>query len=157
MLSFIYSQLGEDYPYALTLDHFESAFAYLNEHDFLLQRPVEEEIEDPAVTRERLAQQKVRDDHAARVAADKTARDKAMPLSELAKVVGVQNADLREQRDMNLLPTRTLGLESRPSSTVTFGVKAQARINVATANPTLDRNGVEFSKLYAAELSRLRS
>jgi hypothetical protein len=156
MMNFIESQLGENYPYPFTLDHFEAAFDYLNTHDFLLQRPIEEPEVDPAVARENAAQQKVRDDHAARVEADKIARDRAMPLTELGAKVSQQNAQFREQRDQNLLPTRTPGLESRSLSTVTFGDKATARNNVAMANPTLNRNGAAFMKLYAEELQKLR-
>lgn len=157
LCNFITSQVGEDYPYPWSLEFFENALAYLKENDFLLPRPEEVEVEDPAVTRERLAQERVRTDHAARVEADKIARDRAMPISQLGAKVSQQNADFRQQRDQNLLPVRTPGLESRPLSTVTFGDKATARANVALAHPEItDRNGAEFSRLYAAELARLR-
>lgn len=153
---FIISQVGADYPYHWPIDFFENAFAYISEHSWFYQRPVEEEVEDPAVTRERLAQERVRTDHAARVKAETIARDKVTPLNELGAKVSQQNVDFREQRDRNELPTRTPGLESRSLATVTFGDKAAARANVALANPSLPRDGAEFSRLYAAELARLR-
>jgi hypothetical protein len=154
--NFIESQVGEDYSYPWPIEFFENAFSYLVEHDFLLPRPVEEVTEDPAVTRERLAQHTVRDDHATRVEADKIARAKTIPLAQLGSEIALQNNQFREQRDRNELPTRTPGLESRPLSTVKLGDKATARANVALAHPSLDRNSSEFAKLYAAELSRLR-
>jgi hypothetical protein len=63
---------------------------------------------------------------------------------------------LRGQRDRKELPTPS-GVISRPVSTITLGVKAQARNAVAMAHPEItDRNGPEFSRLYALELARLR-
>ena len=101
----------------------------------------------------------MRADYAARQRAEQTERDRNMPLSELGKIVSVQNAQFRERRERNDLPTRTLRLESRPLMGTKFNIseQAQARANVALANPSLPRDGAEFSKLYALELSRLRS
>jgi hypothetical protein len=157
LMNFIESQVGADYPYPWPIDFFENAFQYISEHDFFLPRPVEEEVVDPAVAREQAAQERVRTEYDERQRAAKTARYRNMPLSELAKVVGTQNADLREQRDQNLLPVRSTGMESRAVSTETLGPKAQARVNVGLANPGLDTHSAEFTRLYAAELSRLRS
>jgi hypothetical protein len=157
MMGFIFSQLGEDYPYPLNLEHFESAFAYISQHDFFLPRPVEEEVVDEAAALEARKQQQVRDNHDAQQRAAKIQRDKSVPLNLLRNEVGVQNKDFRQQRDANLLPVRQPGSESRSLATVTFGLKAQARNAVALANPSLNRNSEAFAKLYAAELSRLRS
>src|SRR5271156_2284963 len=106
IMNFIWQNLGEGYPYPLTLDHFENSFSYLSENDFLLQRPVEEPEVDPAVVEENRKQQAVRDDYASRVEADKIARAKNIPLNQLRNEVGVQNKDFRQQRDANLLPVR---------------------------------------------------
>ncbi len=154
---FIISQVGEDYPYFWPIEFFENAFAYISEHGWFYVRPEEVETEDPAVTRERLAQERVRTEHAARVAADKIARDRAMPLSDLRNVVGVQNKDFREQREQNLLPVRSTGMESRHVEQVKLGITAQARVNVGNANPGLNPNSAQFTKKYAEELSKLRS
>jgi hypothetical protein len=156
MTNFISSQLGEDYPFVWTLEHFEAAFAYLNEHDFLLQRPIEEPEVDPAVAREQAAQQKVRDDYDARQTAAKLERDRNLPLNELAKVVSVQNAQLRKIRETSGLPVRSTGMESRHVEQVKLGIPAQARVNVGLAQPELSPKSAEFTKLYAAELTRLR-
>lgn len=161
IMDFIQSQLGmpiDQWPYPIHLDQFEVAFEYLTQNAMLFPRPEEEpEPEDPAVVKERQTQERVRADYDARQRAEQIQRDKNMPLKELGAKVSQQNADFREQRDQNLLPTRTPGLESRPLSTVTFGDKATARANVSLAHPEItDRNGPEFSRLYAAELARLR-
>lgn len=153
---FIISQVGEDYPYHWPIEFFENAFAYISEHGWFYVRPEEVETEDPAVTRERLAQERVRTDHAARVAAERTARDKNMPLSDLGKIVGVQNAQLREQRELNQLPVRTVGLESQSVSNRKMGIVAQARINTSAMYPKLAINSQEWNKQYATELARLR-
>jgi hypothetical protein len=154
--NFITSQVGEDYPYPWPIDFFENAFAYLNEHDFLLQRPIEEPEIDPAVAREQAAQQKVRDDYDARQTAAKLERDRNLPLNELAKVVSVQNAQLRKIRETSGLPVRSTGMESRHVEQVKLGIPAQARVNVGLAQPELSPKSAEFTKLYAAELARLR-
>ena len=161
IMDFIQSQLGmplDEWPYPIHLDQFEVAFEYLNSQHMLYPRPEEEpEPEDPAVTREREAQQRVRDDYDARQAAEKTAREKAMPLHELGKIVSVQNKDFRNQREQNLLPVRATGLESRHVEQVKLGIPAQARVNVGLAHPELSPKSGEFSKLCAAEVVRLRS
>jgi hypothetical protein len=160
MVDFLESQFGMslvDWPYPLHLEQIETAFAYLNSQHRLVPRPEEEEIVDEAAALEARKQQQVRDDYDAQQRAAKIQRDMNMPLNELAKVVSVQNKDFREQRDQNLLPVRSTGMESRAVSTVTLGPKAQARVNVGNANPGLDTHSAEFTRLYAAELSRLRS
>jgi hypothetical protein len=160
LVTFVESQIGMpllDFPCVVTADMWQAAYDHIKKTSWFYERPVEVEVEDPAVTRERLAQERVRTEHAARVAADKIARDKAMPLSDLRNVVGVQNKDFREQRDQNLLPVRSTGMESRAVSTVQLGVKAQARVNVGLANRGLDTHSAEFTRLYAAELNRLRN
>jgi hypothetical protein len=159
LVSFLEQNLGmtiAEYPYVVGVDIWQNCYDYLKVTSFFIERPEEIIEEDPAVTRERLAQKKVVDDHAARVAAEKTARDKAMPLSELGAKVSQQNAQFREQRDQNLLPTRSTGMESRAVSTVPLGPKAQARVNVGNANPGLDTHSAEFVRLYALELQKLR-
>lgn len=164
IMDFIQSQLGmpiDAWPYPLHLDQFEVAFEYLTQNAMLFPRPEEEpEAEDPEETRERVTQQKVRDDYAARVEADKIARAKTIPIVQLGAEVSQQNAHFRNQRNHNELPTRTLRLESRPLMGSKFPVsqEAQARATVALAHPEIkDRNSAEFSRLYAAELARLRS
>jgi hypothetical protein len=160
LISFVHSQLGQtldEYAFPVTVDMWQAAYEHIKKTSWFYERPVEEEVEDPAVVREREAQQAVRDNHDAQQRAAKIARDKAMPLSELSKVVGVQNAQFREQRDLNNLPVRQPGTEPQSISQRTMGIRAQARINVATANPSLARDGAEFSRLCAAEISRLRS
>ena len=160
MIDFLESQFGmtlAQWPYPLHLEEIETAFFYLQSQHMLFPRPADEpEPEDPEVIRERNAAQKVRDDYAARRQAERTQQDKNMSLKELGNKVSQQNVQFREQRDRNELPTRTLGLESRSLATVEFGDKATARANVALQNPTLDRNGAEFARLYALELNRLR-
>src|SRR5580692_2933162 len=70
MVDFLESQLGmklADWPYPLHLEEIETAFFYLQSQHTLFPRPAEEpEPEAPEVTRERLAQQKVREDFDAR-------------------------------------------------------------------------------------------
>jgi hypothetical protein len=159
LLSFVQQQLGQsldEFPYPILVEQWQAAYEHIKKTSWLYERPVEEEIIDPAVAREQAAQKKVRDDYDACQAAAKRERDRNMPLSELGKIVGAQNADLRQQRDENLLPVRSTGMESRAVSTVTLGSKAQARVNVGNANPGLDIHSAEFTKLYAAELARLR-
>ncbi len=164
IMDFLATQLGmqvEEWPYPIHLDQFEVAFEYLNSQDMLYPRPEEEpEPEDPDVVRERDTQQRVRADYAAKVEADKIARAKTIPLAQLGAEVSQQNAIFRNQRNRNELPTRTLRLESRPLMGSKFPVsqEAQARATVALAHPEIkDRNSAEFSRLYAAELARLRS
>jgi hypothetical protein len=160
LIQFVHSQLGmtlDEFPYPILVEQWQAAYEHIKKTSWLYERPVEEEIIDPAVAREQAAQKKVRDDYDARQATAKRERERSLPLNELGKIVSVQNADLRQQRDENTLPGRPVGQSSRPLSTVTLGVKAQARGNVALANPSLPRDGAEFSRLYALELSRLRS
>jgi|HubBroStandDraft_6_1064221.scaffolds.fasta_scaffold00205_26 hypothetical protein len=160
LISFIESQLGMsilDYPYPLQLAQFEAAYDHILATSWFYARPEEVIEEDPAVVRERNAQQKLRDDFDARQRFERTQRDKNMPLAELGKVVSVQNADFRAQRELNNLPVRTPGLESRHVEQVQLGIKAQARVNVGLAHPELDVKSSEFAKLCAGELSRLRS
>jgi hypothetical protein len=159
LISFVHQQLGQsldEYPYPVLIDQWQAAYDHIKQTSWFYTRPVEEEIEDPAVTRERLAQQKVRDDYEARQRAEKIQRDNNVPLNQLRNEVGVQNADFRQQRDANLLPTRAVGLESRHVEQVQLGIKAQARVNVGLAHPALSPKSAEFTKLYAAELACLR-
>ena len=93
----------------------------------------------------------------ARQRAAQTQRDRNLPLNELGKIVSVQNADFRAQREQNLLPIRATGLESRHVEQVKLGIPAQARVNVGLAHPELSPKSGEFSKLCAAEVVRLRS
>ena len=162
IMDWIVSQIGmpvEDYPYPILLENFEAAFFYQSQNFMLLPRPAEPEVVDEEAAEEARKQEQVRADYAARQRAAQTERDKNMPLNELGKVVSVQNAQFREQRKRNELPTRTLRLESRPLMGSKFPVshEAQARATVALENPSLPRDGATFAKLYAAELSRLRS
>jgi hypothetical protein len=160
LIQFVHSQLGmtlDEFPYPILVEQWQAAFEHIKKTSWFYERPVEEEIVDPAVAREQAAQKKVRDDYDARQAAAKREHDRNMPLSELGKIVGAQNADLRQQRDENLLPVRSTGMESRHVEQVKLGAKAQARVNVGLANPGLDTHSVEFTKLYAAELNRLRN
>jgi hypothetical protein len=159
LCGFIESQLGMpivDWPYPLMLEQYEAAYSYLLQNSWFYPRPNEPEVEDSAVTRERLAQERVRAEYDAQQTAAKTQRDKAMPLNELAKVVGVQNADLRQQRETRGLPVRQPGTESRSLATVTFGDRATARANTAAAQPELAVDSQEWNRHYAAELARLR-
>ena len=69
LCGFIESQLGMpivDWPYLLQLEQYEVAFEHIMATSWLYQRPEEVIEEDLAVTREKLAQQKVRDDFDAR-------------------------------------------------------------------------------------------
>ena len=161
LVSFIENQLGMsilDFPYPLQLENFEAAyFAILKSGGWFYERPVEEEIEDPAVMKERQAQERVRAEYDAQQAAAKMQRDRNMPLSELGQVVGVQNADFRQQRELNKLPVRSTGMESRHVEQVKLGIPAQARVNVGLANRGLDIHSAEFTKLYSLELQRLRA
>ncbi|MGA7914779.1 MAG: hypothetical protein WCA00_06050, partial [Candidatus Acidiferrales bacterium] len=77
-------------------------------------------------------------------------------LSELGKIVSVQNKDFRGQRELGQLPIRKLGLESRHVEQVQLGIVAQARVNVGNANPGLDTHSAEFARKCAVEVSRLR-
>lgn len=159
MIDFLQSQYGmtlEQYPYPLHLEEIETCFFYLQSEHKLLPRPEEVEEVDEDALREEAAQERVRSDHAARVAADKTAREKAMPLSELGKIVSVQNKDFRGQRELGQLPIRKTGLESRHVEQVQLGIVAQARVNVGNANPGLDTHSAEFARKCAVEVSRLR-
>lgn len=162
MVDFLESQFGmtlEQWPYPLHLEEIETAFFYLQSQHMLFPRPAEEpEPEDPEVIREREAQERVRADYAAKVEADRIARAKTIPIEQLGAEVAQQNNIFREQKKRNELPTRTLRLESRPLMGSKFPVshEAQARATVALENPSLARNGADFMRLYAAELSRLR-
>ena len=161
LISFVHSQLGmtiDDFPYPITVDQWQAAYDHIVRTGWFYARPEEEpEPEDPAVTRERLARQKVRDDYDARQRAAQTERDRNLPLKELGKIVSVQNKDFRAQREQNLLPMRAPGLESRHVEQVKLGIPAQARVNVGLAHPELSPKSGEFSKLCAAEVVRLRS
>ncbi len=156
MTDFLESQLGMpilEWPYPIHLDQFEVAFEYLNSQHMLYPRPEEEpEPENPAVTRERLAQQKVRDDFDARQRAEKLQIAKTMPLSDLRKVVGVGDAAQRAQRSV---AARTQ--DDRESNRLTpqeLGARARARHAVMVTNPNLNRNSLEFSKLVAEEMAK---
>jgi hypothetical protein len=159
LISFIESQLGMsilEYPYPLQVDNFEAAYEHILATSWFYQREPEVEVEDPAVVKERQAQERVRAEYDVQQAAAKMQRDRNMPLSELGKIVGVQNADFRAQRELNKLPVRSTGMESRRVEQVKLGIPAQARVNVGLANPGLDTHSAEFTKKYAAELARLR-
>ena len=151
---FIISQVGEDYPYHWPIEFFENAFAYLSEHSWFYQRPVEEDNAQTAKDQRAL---EAANANLAAAKANEIRIVKKMPLNELATFTSVENAKLREARDRGESPDRPLGQSSRPLGNVTMGLKATARANVALANPSLDRNGAEFGRLYALELSRLRS
>jgi hypothetical protein len=161
LISFVHQQLGQtldEFPYPVTVDMWQAAFDHIKQTSWLYQRPEEVIDEYPAVVEEARKQQKVRDDYDAKVAADKIARDKAMPLNELSKVVSIQNSDFRAQRDANTLPTRREpGLESRRMSDDRLGIKARARIATGNAHPELAVDSQEFNRLYAIELQRLRN
>jgi hypothetical protein len=159
LIQFVHQQLGmtiDEYPYPVHVDQWQAAYDHILQTSWFYTRPVEEEVDDAAVVKERLAQQKVRDDHSAGVEADKIARAKTIPISQLAAEVAQQNNQFRQQRDRNELPIRTPGLESRRMSDDRLGIKALARVNVGNANPGLDTHSAEFTKKYAAELARLR-
>jgi hypothetical protein len=160
LIQFVHSQLGmtlDEFPYPILVEQWQAAYEHIKKTSWLYERPIEEPEVDPAIAREQAAQQKVHDDFDARQAAAKRERDQNMPLSELGKIVGVQNADFRQQRDANLLPTRAVGLESRHVEQVQLGIKAQARVNVGLAHPALSPKSAEFTNKYAEELRRLRS
>jgi hypothetical protein len=160
LLSFVQQQLGQsldEFPYPVLVDQWQAAYEHIKKTSWFYERPSEPEVIDEAAAEEARKQQAVRDNHDAQQRAAKIARDKAMPLSDLRKVVGVQNVQFREQREQNLLPVRSTGMESRAVSTVTVGPKAQARVNVGLQNPGLDTHSVEFTRLYALELQRLRN
>jgi hypothetical protein len=160
LISFVHSQLGQtldEFPYPILVEQWQTAYDHIKKTSWFYERPSEPEVIDEAAAEEARKQQAVPDNHDAQQRAAKIARDKAMPLSDLRKVVGVQNKDFREQRDQNLLPVRSTGMESRAVSTVTLGPKAQARVNVGLQNPGLDTHSVEFTRLYALELQRLRN
>ncbi|MGA7225983.1 MAG: hypothetical protein WBX16_24215 [Candidatus Acidiferrales bacterium] len=159
MCDFLESQYGmtiAQWPYPLHLEQIETAIFYLQSEHKLLPRPEAVEEVDEAAEEEARKQQKVRDDHAARVEAERIARARTIPIKQLAVEVAQQNNIFREQRERGTLPVRKTGLESRSLSTVKFGNKAIARTNVALQFPTLDRNGAEFARLYAEELQRLQ-
>jgi hypothetical protein len=160
LIQFVHSQLGmtlDEFPYPILVEQWQAAYEHIKKTSWLYERPIEEPEVDPAIGREQAAQQKVRDDFDARQVAAKRERDRNTPLSELKKIVGAQNADLRQQREQNLLPVRSTGMESRHVEQVKLGAKAQARVNVGLQNPGLDTHSVEFTRLYALELQRLRS
>jgi hypothetical protein len=160
LVGFVESQIGMpivDFPYVIDVSQWQAAYDYLLQNGFFYSRPVEEEVVDPAVVEEARKQQKVRDDYTARVEAEKIARAKNIPIAQLGAEVAQQNNQFREQRELNTLPVRATGLESRHVEQVTLGPKAQARVNVGLAHPELSPKSAEFTKLYAAELARLRS
>ena len=138
LVSFIESQLGMPivtFSYPVSVEQFQAAYEHILATSWFYARPVEEEVEDEAVVRERNAQQKVRDDYDARQHAEQTQRDKNAPLKELGAKVSQQNARFRQQREQNLLPVRATGLESRNVEQVQLGIVAQARVNVGLAHP----------------------
>jgi hypothetical protein len=156
MVDFLESQFGMslvDWPYPLHLEQIETAFAYLNSQHQLFPRPAEEaEPEAPEVTRERLAQQKVRDNYDARQRAEQLHIAKTMPLNDLRNVVGVGDAAQRAQRSV---AARTQ--DDKQSGRLTpseVDARAQARDAVMKANPSLNRNSLEFSKLVQAEMAK---
>jgi len=160
LVAFVEDQIGMpivDFPYPITLDQWTAAYEHILQTGWFYQRPEEIIEEDPAVVREREAQQRVRDNHDAQQRAAKLQRDKSVPLNQLRNEVGVQNKDFREQRDQNLLPVRSTGMESRHVEQVKLGIPAQARVNVGLANRGLDIHSAEFTKLYSLELQRLRA
>jgi hypothetical protein len=160
LCGFIESQLGMpivDWPYPLQLEQYEVAFEHIKATGWFYQRPEPEaEPEDPAAVKERAAQERVRAEYDAQQAAAKMQRDRNMPLSELGKIVGVQNGQLRAVRESSGLPVRQPGTESRSLATVTFGLKATARANTAAAHPELAIDSQEWNKHYAVELQKLR-
>ena len=160
LIQFVESQIGmtlEAYPFPILIEHWQAAYDHLKKVSWFYTRPVEEEVEDAAVVKERNTQQKIRDDFDARQRAEQIQRDKNLPLKELGAKVSQQNSDFRRQREQNLLPTRTPGLESRNVEQVQLGIAALARVNVGLARPELSPKSGEFSKLCAAEVVRLRS
>jgi hypothetical protein len=159
LCGFIESQLGMpivDWPYPLQLEQYEVAFEHIMATGWFYQRPEKVVEEDPAVVEEARKQQQVRDDYTARVEADKIARAKNIPIAQLGAEVARQNADFRQQRELNKLSVRSTGMESRHVEQVKLGIRARARVNVGLANPGLDTHSAEFTKKYAAELARLR-
>jgi|HubBroStandDraft_5_1064220.scaffolds.fasta_scaffold30496_4 hypothetical protein len=150
LCNFITSQLGENYPFVWTLDHLESAFAYLNEHDFLLQRPVEVEDKSAQITEQQRALEAANTNLAA-CKAEEIRIAKRMPLKELGQFTSVENAKLRAQRSV-AARTQT-DSESNRLTKQELDARAQARLKVMTENPGLSRTSVEFSKLVAAELA----
>ena len=160
LIQFVQSQLGQtldEVPFPILIDQWQAAYDHLKKVSWFYPRPVEEEVEDAAVVKERNTQQKIRDDFDARQRAEQIQRDKNIPLKELGAKVSQQNSDFRRQREQNLLPTRTPGLESRNVEQVQLGIAALARVNVGLARPELSPKSGEFSKLCAAEVVRLRS
>lgn len=160
MIDFLQSQYGmtlEQYPYPLHLEEIETAFFYLQSQHMLFPRPADEpEPEDPEVTRERLAQQKVRDDFDARQRAEQLRIAKTMPLNELRNVIGVGDAAQRAQRRAET-PIASRTLDDRESNRLTpqeLDARARARTSVMMANPRLNRNSLEFSKLVAEEMAK---
>jgi hypothetical protein len=158
LVSFLEQNLGmtiAEYPYVVGVDIWQNCYDHLKVTSFFIERPVEE-ADTSAQTAEQQRALEIANANLDAARANEIRIAKKMPLKELGAFTSVENVKFRELRDTNNLPVRPVGTESRPLATVTFGIKAQARSNVALANPTLDRNGAEFSKLYAAELSRLR-
>lgn len=155
LVAFVESQIGmtiDAYPYPILVDAWQASYDHIKATSFFYERPVEEEIEDPAVTRERLAQQKVRDDHAARQQAEQLRIAKTMPLNDLRKAVGVGDAAQRARRSV---AERTQ--DDRESNRLTpqeLDARARARHAVMVANPSLNRNSLEFSKLVAEEMAK---
>jgi hypothetical protein len=159
LIQFVHSQLGQtldEFPYPILVEQWQAAYEHIKKTSWFYARPEQEEVVDPAVAREQAAQQKVRDDFDSRQAAAKRERDRNMPIAELGKVVSMQNADLRAQREQNILPGRPVGQSSRHVEQVQLGIPAQARVNVGLPHPELSPKSGEFAKLCAAEVTRLR-
>ena len=156
MTSFLESQYGMSilaYPYPVSLEHYELAFEYLQSQHMLFPRPAEEpEPEDPAVARERNAQERLRANYKARQHAEQLQIAKTMPLSDLRKVVGVGDAAQRARRSV---AARTQ--DDRESNRLTLqerDARAAARFRVMQVNPSLNRNSLEFSKKVAEAMAK---
>jgi hypothetical protein len=159
LISFVHQQLGQtldEHPFPVLVDSWQAAYDHLKQTSWFYARPEETE-DDSAQTAENQRALEAANANLAACKADEIRIAKAMPLKELGQFTSAENTKLREARERGEFPVRPTGLESRPLSTVTLGLKATARANVALANPSLPRDGAEFSRLYAAELSRLRS
>jgi hypothetical protein len=155
LISFIESQLGMsilDYPWPLQLEQFEAAYDHIMATSWFYERPVEEEVVNPAVVEEQRKQQQVRDDYDARQRAEQLHIAKTMPLNELRNMVGVGDAAQRAQRSV---AARTQ--DDRQSNRLTqdeLNARAAARDAVMLAHPNLNRNGLEFSKKVAEEMAK---
>ena len=123
----------------------------------LFPRPADEpEPEDPEVTRERLAQQKVRDDFDARQRAEQLRIAKTMPaLNELRNVIGVGDAAQRAQRRAETPIASRTGRPRKQSSNAT-GIGRQStrpyQCNDGKSPSQSEQFGV--SKLVAEEMAK---